>query len=373
MGIVQVLIAIVLSVGIISSVFYVMKSVVVQTNEISKLTSTGNLERDIKIILKSCDIEMLDTANNSIVFDPNSHTAGIYEVSIPQIRSKKGAPLLGIGTTTSNGYLVEKVSLTETSIPQNTVQINGADYQRHSVKFNFLARSKTNLEETFSFDPPLLTTILTNSNNEIVFCPDPPPPPPEPDVAGLLDFGGGYQKIAPVDMGPDNFKSRGDNCLKRNGETEWIVQKAWGTTNLDWQLSICYRPHVEGQPTRVDFGGMYGYGGKGPPQADTEYKNPITGTMGCPSGYSSHKFMGVVNIEDPSEYVDRKAMFCYRNHQEGRDQEYGFGGMIGYGAESSGKYNPITGTKDCPTGYTKSKIIGTSDLDHSLFFCWIAL
>ena len=99
----------------------------------------------------------------------------------------------------------------------------------------------------------------------------------------------------------------------------------------------------------LDFGGMYGY------DSQQNYPNPITNAMSCPDGYKDVKI---------SDYH----VLCYREHIEGREPDYDFGGMYGLNphtfiGSNTPILNPIDETIDlsseinvCPEGYESAQI-----------------
>ena len=108
----------------------------------------------------------------------------------------------------------------------------------------------------------------------------------------------------------------------------------------------------------IDFGGMYGYSRTG------NFNNPITGTFGCPAGYTSHEVMGTVNVDYPLFY-------CYRMHANGVPANFDFGGI--YSSSGTGlRPNSVTGTGTCPNGYTSAQVFGdsTHNPDYPVNFCY---
>ncbi len=114
----------------------------------------------------------------------------------------------------------------------------------------------------------------------------------------------------------------------------------------------------------LDFGGMY-------------YKNilsdacirtnPATTNCSCPIGYTSRQTWGFDTL-DNSYPNDNKVYYCYRNHTEGVDGFYDFGGMFG---ESSILYkNPATNSKSCPSGYIQQQLTGQAGVDYNSYYCY---
>jgi hypothetical protein len=109
----------------------------------------------------------------------------------------------------------------------------------------------------------------------------------------------------------------------------------------------------------VEFGGMYGY-------ASGTVKNPNTTRQSCPSGFLSYKILGTSD-------VDHSATFCYKpiNNPSTWTPSVGsseFGGMFGY-VDRVKVNNPVTGEHSCPYDFNKTRVLGTSDVDYSLYYC----
>ncbi|HYO70695.1 MAG TPA: hypothetical protein VEU33_31910 [Archangium sp.] len=107
----------------------------------------------------------------------------------------------------------------------------------------------------------------------------------------------------------------------------------------------------------VDFGGMYGFGSNG----SVAYPNPYTNATSCPSGYTAYKVLGTPNIDNP-------VFFCGKITSGGTTPVADFGGMFGFGYASNYP-NPITGGFNCPAGYTATRVLGTTNVDYSVFVC----
>jgi hypothetical protein len=110
---------------------------------------------------------------------------------------------------------------------------------------------------------------------------------------------------------------------------------------------------------KIYFGGGYGY----------NYNHPTTGGQSCPAGYATLKILGKIN-EDYPGYI------CYRDSLDTISpmptQYFAFGGMYG---DSGGHENPYTGTQGCPAGqgYIPRKMMGTTNVDYGLYYCYKAL
>lgn len=121
----------------------------------------------------------------------------------------------------------------------------------------------------------------------------------------------------------------------------------------------------------LDFGGMYG---QHPQDGQVRYYvNPATGAASCPAGYDATQVFGTGN-------VDWAMFLCTRPHVAGRAPLYDFGGMIGM-ANGSGNgalpwrgyhyfVNPFTHTDECPSGYQSRQVLGTPNVDHTLYYCY---
>ncbi|MDP6670295.1 MAG: hypothetical protein QGI60_00585, partial [archaeon] len=100
-----------------------------------------------------------------------------------------------------------------------------------------------------------------------------------------------------------------------------------------------------------DFGGMYSPG----------FPNPATGSWNCPTGYSD----GYAYDSGPDGYIYTAHHFCYRDHVDGYDGYYEFGGAYNRDAYGNNQLNPVTGGRWCPTGYS------TGNLDY-INYCYRA-
>lgn len=124
-----------------------------------------------------------------------------------------------------------------------------------------------------------------------------------------------------------------------------------GYPNVDWTVNFCYLP-----PTRWDFGGMYGV-----VDGATPSLNPATGSSTCPPGYKVTKLLG-------TDGIDKPASLCSRPHQSDNETSLDFGGMWGY-VNGVPTRNPFTNAASCPTGYTAQRVLGTSGRDYPVYVC----
>ncbi len=120
------------------------------------------------------------------------------------------------------------------------------------------------------------------------------------------------------------------------------------------------------EPFNFSFGGMYGFSGGGTSTILT-YPNPATGGTSCPSGYTASQVFGTSNQDWP-------IYSCSRPHTANSTSVFQFGGMYGYGSDSSGAMttyvNPFTNAMSCSNGYTASQVLGTNNLDWPAYFCY---
>ena len=117
-------------------------------------------------------------------------------------------------------------------------------------------------------------------------------------------------------------------------------------------------PHV----AALEFGGMYGT------MDNIEYNNPVTGTKGCPDGFTGIKVKHASNFDYPLYY-------CYKEiddpdkwiPSEGSAE---FGGMYGNAGGSDVK-NISTLGMSCPTGFKEYKVSGSALVtDKPLSMCY---
>src|SRR5579883_3332845 len=104
------------------------------------------------------------------------------------------------------------------------------------------------------------------------------------------DFGGmyGFGMVNGQRINYPNPATGTTSCPAGYADTQ-----EFGTTNLDWPVHFCYRPHQRGATGALEFGGMFGYGVQGP------YPNPLTGTTSCPAGFSAAQLLGTINTDYP--------------------------------------------------------------------------
>ncbi len=125
---------------------------------------------------------------------------------------------------------------------------------------------------------------------------------------------------------------------------------------FDYPASVCFaRPETTLQP-RYDFGGMIGF-------VDGVVRpNPAGGQTTCPSGYSESLILSTAG-------TDAALKLCYKTHAANTDQDLLFGGIFGY-VGGVAAVNPATGDMNCPTGFVKTRIYGTtSPKDYDIFMC----
>ncbi|MGG2048033.1 hypothetical protein [Burkholderia gladioli] len=127
---------------------------------------------------------------------------------------------------------------------------------------------------------------------------------------------------------------------------------------------------ADAQAQQMDFGGMYGMGGTPP---GTYFNNPATNAPSCPAGYTAYQVLGTSNVDWP-------AFWCGRPHVSGVDPLFDFGGTYAYSSSTAqgavpwkgynAYVNPFTHTDTCPPGYSSSQVLGTSNVDNTLYFCY---
>jgi hypothetical protein len=112
-------------------------------------------------------------------------------------------------------------------------------------------------------------------------------------------------------------------------------------------------------PATFYFGGMIG-SGRNASGTTISFNNPLTGSSTCPTGYTKSKVLGTTNVDED--------LFVCSGNSASTIKLADFGGLIGTGLNM--KYsNPTTGTSTCPTGFTRTKILGTPSKDWNLFMC----
>ena len=116
-----------------------------------------------------------------------------------------------------------------------------------------------------------------------------------------------------------------------------------------------------------DFGGMYAKGALYTAQCIAV--NPATNDCSCPDGYSASHTWGSAPASEFNG--DRNLFYCYKEHQQGVNGVYDFGGM--FGTTGSGDHcfeNPDTNACSCPEYYTEYQITGATNIDYKSYFCY---
>lgn len=163
-----------------------------------------------------------------------------------------------------------------------------------------------------------------------------------------LDFGGafGYVGGNPV----HNPATGAASC-----PAGYTATKVLDTSYVDYPVHFCSRPRQAGLDPVFDFGGMWGY------VAGAPANNPITGAASCPAGFTDQTILDTVNIDYPLHV-------CYRPHAAGASP-YHFGGMWGH-VNGTPTQNPATGAASCPPLYRGSQVLGATNVDYPVHFCW---
>ena len=138
----------------------------------------------------------------------------------------------------------------------------------------------------------------------------------------------------------------------------YTSQEIMGTFNVDYPLYFCYRNHANGVPANFDFGGIYSSSGTG------LRPNPITGAGTCPTGYSSAQVFGDNTTHNP----DYPVTVCYKTHSESVAEAAPFAGMYAP-AYNTNYNNPATGAQSCPTSWVSTIMLGTFNVDYAFYFC----
>jgi hypothetical protein len=163
-----------------------------------------------------------------------------------------------------------------------------------------------------------------------------------------LDFGGAWGWVqGQLQVNPATNAS---SCP--DGYTATIP---YGQDGRDFPVTYCWRPHVSGRNPIYDFGGMWGYVNGNP------VFNAVTGSSTCPGGFTSQT---VLNTTD----VDYTLTVCYRPYA-GTDSYANFGGMYG-NVNGQPAENPVSAGSSCPAGYLSSQVLGTSNVDWPLYYCY---
>lgn len=107
------------------------------------------------------------------------------------------------------------------------------------------------------------------------------------------------------------------------------------------------------------FGGMIGsLNGK-----VNSVTNPLNGNLAsCPPYYNKYAVIGTVNVDYPLSV-------CVGRSDTGATKVGTFGGMYGIGTNVT-YTNLYTGTSGCPSGFTSKQVMGTTNVDYTLYYCY---
>ncbi|XXF78842.1 hypothetical protein P2318_03515 [Myxococcaceae bacterium GXIMD 01537] len=167
--------------------------------------------------------------------------------------------------------------------------------------------------------------------------------------APSLEFGGAFGYVNNGTLSP-NPATGTASCPEGYTQTQLL-----GTDSFDAPVFICSRPHWEESEPLYDFGGMWG-------TVDaTVVNNPFTNKASCPAGYTAQKVFGTLNR-------DYDLHLCHKPHVAGTEPEFLFGGMWGQ-VNGVVAPNPATGVPSCPSGFISRRMLGTQNVDHSLYVC----
>lgn len=179
-----------------------------------------------------------------------------------------------------------------------------------------------------------------------------------------LDFGGMWGYVQDSETGPMhgsiNPYTGASSCPP--GYTQSTVT---GKYNVDYEFYQCTRPSNGVAEPIADFGGMFG---------DFDYrearftgKNPITGTSGCPDGFTATKVLGNFG-------GDSNLFMCSKPHVAGVKPATTFGGVY---SRISGHINPASNGASCAPGFVPNQVWGSNGtngwkVDQAVDLCTLA-
>lgn len=209
----------------------------------------------------------------------------------------------------------------------------------------------------------LFSCVIAGAASLMVACADEPASPDDgadddrlADVAqavagaGAVDFGGAYGWVNNGTRVMNPFTAA-QSCPSGFTATQLL-----GTSGVDWSAYICTRPRVTGVAPIADFGGMWGYVNK------VKKPNPATGDTTCPAGFTDQTVLDNSGVDYPLHV-------CYKPHVAGTEPLYELGGAWGYINGGALSANPATGGASCPSGFVKTQVLGTYNVDYSTFMC----
>ncbi len=167
------------------------------------------------------------------------------------------------------------------------------------------------------------------------------------DMLVGLDFGGMYGWGEPYAGGAKVYANPftgGASC-----PAGYDAVKFAGKYNVDYDAYQCVRKSNGLTEPVADFGGMYGI--RDYREQIMTQPNPVTGTAGCPTGFTSYRVLGGVS-------TDRDLNYCARPHVKGTPNDAKkFGGVF---SRVNANPNPMSGTTSCPSGFTPTQVWGSN-------------
>ena len=147
-----------------------------------------------------------------------------------------------------------------------------------------------------------------------------------------------------------------NKLLNELKEKEYILEKGG---KLIVNPDLVKKKIFEPDENSLDFGGFIGWEHKD--DADRN-KNPYTTQESCNTDFQKKRVFGTSGKDNPIDV-------CYKKWD---DIKYNpkymeFGGMY---SSIRGRGHPVTGEKKCPDGWETHKILGYTDIDNEIFYCY---
>lgn len=127
------------------------------------------------------------------------------------------------------------------------------------------------------------------------------------------------------------------------------------TGGTAWVAAPTYEGSTTTPPGTANFGGMFAKNRDG-----VEYKNPVTATMGCPTGYVKSYVLGGGQFDPDGD------LFVCAGDPKTTTPIATFGGLY----VNNRIFNPVTGTYGCPANFDNFQVFGGSK-DDPINLCWI--
>ena len=156
-------------------------------------------------------------------------------------------------------------------------------------------------------------------------------------------------------------KDKCDQCPECNEITcsNYIQEEKCDIAKCKRYFNLVEKRKFEPDENSLDFGGFIGWEHK---DDESRNKNPYTTQESCSNDFQKKRVFGTLNRDNPIDV-------CYKKWD---DKKYfpkymEFGGMY---STLKGREHLVTGIQKCPDGWKTHKILGYTNIDNDIFYCY---